>query len=326
MRHSISVARLPISSPGVYQIPIDVYHNDPHVCAGPSISSSGLKYFELGKQRSPAHFFAQWCGNPKAEKTDTAAFRLGKAAAAYMLGDEVFLARFAILPFADLRTNDAKHWKAQQERRGLTVINEQDLATVASMAETLKAHPIVKLGILDGAQELSLVWKDKETGVWLRSRPDLIPNDLMGSDYKTAADASPHTIVKTIVDHLYHMQAALVMEGFENVLDKRLEDYALIFQEKTPPYVVNPFMLSPDAIARGRVLNRRAVRLFADCLEKNDWPGYPEFALPIDTPNWYNEAFEKRQEAGELPSYYDAGLRVAKPEPTTSKPVSDPFV
>ena len=318
-------ATTPIAANGVYDISIERYHNDPHVCAGPSVSSGGLRIIAA---QSPLHFFAQWSGNPNAKKRDTQAMLMGRAAHAHMLGDEVFFERFAVLPYPDFRTQAARDWRDKMIAAGKGVIKESDLVQISEMGRRLSAHPVVKMGLLDGWQEVSLIWKDKETGVWLKSRPDLIAKDLMCGDYKTTADASPYGISRSLADRGLHQQAALAMEAYEHVLDMRMEHFILIFQENTPPYAVNPVLLSQDAIARGRVLNRHAIRIFADCLARNEWPGYPERTTPVDTPDWYNKQFDARQESDELPTYFDAGVRTPAPDETPrkkSKTITDPL-
>ena len=39
-------------------------------------------------------------------------------------------------------------------------------------ARALAAHPIVQAGILYGEVEQSMLWKDEETGLWCRARPE----------------------------------------------------------------------------------------------------------------------------------------------------------
>lgn len=312
----------PISADGVYNISLEQYHNNPNVCVGPSISSGGLRVIE---NKSPLHFYNQWAGNPDAEKIDTAGMIFGRAAHAYSLGDEVFLSKFAILPYPDFRTNAAKEWKEKMEANGKAVLKQEQVQDIVRMATALRAHPVVKLGLLDGWQEISLIWKDKETGVWLKSRPDLVARDLMGGDYKTTNDASDDKLQRALVEYSYHQQAALVCEAYEHVLGLKLKDFALIFQEKTAPFAVNPILLSPDAIARGRVLNRRAIRIFADCLERGIWPGYPERTTPVDLPEYYNKRFDYRQENDLLPSYYEAGVTITDDRRREDKPITDPL-
>ena len=65
-----------ISEPGVYSLPIEIYHGQPTV--GPSISSSGLRTIWA---QSPAHYYVDSPLNPKrAPQPDRPAFALGRQA------------------------------------------------------------------------------------------------------------------------------------------------------------------------------------------------------------------------------------------------------
>lgn len=78
--------------------------------------------------------------------------------------------------WSDWRTSASKEWKAEQLEAGKTIITDAELVLITGMARSLGAHPLVKAGILDGVVERSLIFKDKKTGVWLKSRPDAIPH------------------------------------------------------------------------------------------------------------------------------------------------------
>ena len=102
-----------ITVPGIYSnISLDDYHH-PFICGGdiplpdghkiegittygPSISSSGLRTIF---NKSPAHFYAEWGGNPKRTPRDDAEhFRVGRAVHHLMLGEKNFSKLFAVQP------------------------------------------------------------------------------------------------------------------------------------------------------------------------------------------------------------------------------------
>ena len=67
------------------------------------------------------------------------------------------------------------------------LITGLDRSEVASLAE----EPLIKAGILNGLVEHTMVYQDKETGVWIKVRPDCVPTDGADiSDLKTIADMS----------------------------------------------------------------------------------------------------------------------------------------
>ena len=180
---------------------------------------------------------------------------------------------------------------------GKTVLRHEDHASVVGMAAAIQKHPIHSV-LGRGKAEATIVWKDAETGVWLRCRPDFLPeNQRFIPDYKTTASAAPDDFIRSMVDYGYHQQAALYLDGLDAVFGQQDRSFYFIAQEKTPPFIVQPFELDDEALAWGRRLNRMAIRKFAKCLETNEWPGYaPDFAT-LSLPRWeakrLQEAFQE---------------------------------
>lgn len=267
-----------ISSPGIYDgVHIDTYHGQA-ICDGPSISSSGLrKIFS----ESPAHFYCDWSGNPEREPDDaSAALILGSAAHHLLLGEDDFSTRFIMRP-AEIdgepwqgNKKICKAWLAGQAAAGRTVLTAEQVKTIRGMAKSLAAHPLVKSGILNGAVEQSMFWKCKDTGLWKKARPDCIPNasgDFV--DLKTTISVQDDDLRRTIYEHGYHQQGALVCEGWAALTGEKDTSFTLVFVEKAPPYCVRIISLTDEDMTRGERQNYAAIDLFARCLEANEWPG-----------------------------------------------------
>lgn len=262
-----------ISEPGVYALDIDSYHGQP--CVGPSISSSGLRTIW---SESPAHFWARSSLNPKRlPEDDKPQFAVGRLAHKLLLeGREGIEDEFAVRPdeWSDWRSKDARLWKEAQTLAGKTVITPADLESVTGMAESLAAHPLVKAGILDGFVERSLIWKDEETGVWLKARPDVIPNASGDfSDLKSTTSVTTDALQKSIASFGYHVQGALVGMAAKAVLGLEMQTFTLVWVEKTAPWCVRVTTLLPEDLERGAMQVRSALRTFARCLETGSWPG-----------------------------------------------------
>lgn len=262
-----------INEPGVYALPIEVYHGQPTV--GPSISSSGLRTIW---SQSPAHYYVDSALNPKrAPQADRPAFALGRLAHKLLLeGSDGLADEFVTRPeqWSDWRTKAAQEWRDGQIAAGKTVITDADLAAVTGMAESLARHPLIEAGILDGFVERSLLWKDAKTGVWLKSRPDVVPRASgLFSDLKTTASVSDNDLERSLSDYGYHMQAALVGMASEAVLGRPMEEFALVWVEKAPPHCVRVTVLTGEDLDRGRQQLRRAIDQFAECVATGEWPG-----------------------------------------------------
>lgn len=299
-----------IATDGVYDIPIEAYHSD--CCVGPSISSSGLRIF-ANRDLTPAHYWHTSYLNPKCEKPEESDhFTLGQAAHMLLLGEEGFAKKFVerLEQAPDGTAWNAnkticKEWLAEAALAGLKVLKPGDIKTIRKMADSLANDHWVQTGILSGDVEKSLIWKDPETGVWLKARPDALPRnaDIVG-DLKTTADASDWAISKALNDYGYHIQLALVGEGIKHVMRRDMFNqdggFALVFVEKTGPCLVNSKLLTPGALERGRILLRHAIRKFASCWEKQDFHGYETSGGYIEEPRYEIDRVEKDIKIGQL--------------------------
>lgn len=263
-----------ITAPGCYVgMPMEAYHGQP--TDGPSVSSSGLRTIW---SESPAHFWAKSSLNPdRKAQADSPAFAVGRLAHKLLLeGRDGLADEFAIRPdcWDSWRTKDSQDWRDEQLRAGKTVITEDDLEAVTGMAESLARHPLVKAGILDGKVERSLIWRDAETGIWIKSRPDVIPEAAgVVADLKTTASVTDDALSKSLASFGYNVQAAVVGMGLEAVLGLQMEAFALVWVEKADPFCVRVTQLTPDDVERGRRQVRAALRTMAHCLETGEWPG-----------------------------------------------------
>jgi hypothetical protein len=318
---------------GAYRIPIEDYHRQA-ICPGKSVSSSGLRTIEL---QSPADFYAFSELNPeREEKPETDALTFGRAAHALLLGDEIFEDGFAVVPEGapprplksqiNARLAGGKLTSSADERfsfwdpfdeaaRGKTVVREADMRTIGKMSAALAVHPLVG-PLFIGEPEVSLIWQDWKTGVWLKSRPDMLP--AMGdirADLKTTNDASLRAVMRDISKRGYHMQAALADIGCEVCLDRQIATDVLVFIQKTAPYHVTPVEIKPNAIHWAKVRLRRAIDTFAACVEANVWPGYTDGVPQYDIPSWEEEMLAAEQVAGTLPRGFYAADDMPEPDP-----------
>lgn len=286
-----------ITQPGVYDMSMADYHGQP--CDGPSISSSGLRTIWSA---SPAHYWLESSLNPhRIDPGERPHFSLGRAAHHLLfLGRKGFDAEYVVRPekWKDWRTNDAKAWREEMLAAGLTILTDAELEHITGMARSLGAHPLVKAGILDGAVERSLIFKDAETGAWLKSRPDNIPTDSADvADLKTTVSVQTDALRRTIADYDYPMQGALVGMAFREVLKREMQTFTLVFVEKTPPYCCRVVTLRPSDLERGEMQIRAAVQMFADCCARGQWPGPgglqqdAEYLSPSD---WASKQIDER--------------------------------
>ena len=119
-----------------------------------------------------------------------------------------------------------------------------------------------------------MAWQDKETGVWLLARPDVIPTDSGDFiDLKTTSSTLYNDLVRTLSDYGYHQQGALIAEGYEVLFGRKISSFSLYFVESTRPHCARLMQLKENDLALGRQQNRNALRRFVEALNSGHWPG-----------------------------------------------------
>lgn len=296
-----------ITEPGIYDMPMGWYHMS--CCDGPSISSSGLRAIVL---KTPLHYWDSSPLNPDRyvdEKKDgdaeTAALRIGRAAHTLLLEPHLFKALYATRPgiYTSWQTKDSKKWRTEQQMQGITVLDPHEFQRVVSVASALRRHPLHERGIIDGDIERALIWKDAKSGVWLKSRPDVIPRGSnMFADLKVVHDASPKSIQKKIFEFGYDMQMALAGIGMWEILRREIEEFVVVAIESDRPHGIRIAPVAHKDISRARSLLRQGLNLFVECMEEGYWPSYDDQDnLYVGRSEYAAKQIDSAIEKGELP-------------------------
>lgn len=215
----------------------------------------------------------------------TRAMNLGTAAHRHALGAGPQL----IVWQYDGRTKDGKAERADVADLIATdvavAVTEDERTQITGMVVALRAHPEV-LQVLESSQsEVSAFWQ--EGLVWLRARYDLLGD--LAYDYKTAQDVSRRGFARSMASYGYHQQADFYERGLTALNHPAAgKPMRFICQEVEPPYLVQ--IHTPDEEARevARMLNDRAIAIFAACTTSGVWPEYDSLdAEPAALPSFY---------------------------------------
>ncbi len=296
-----------LSAPGVYlDLPMADYHSD-CMADGPSVSASGLWTL---LSECPAKFWDASYLNPAATIDEPSkALNIGKAAHALALGEPEFAANFVVCPYDNLAKKPGYDWNIEWKRRveageeSRTLVRADAFKDVQAMAAALRRSPQVAGAFTGGKPEVSLIWLDPETGVYLKSRPDWLPDDPAASflqDYKTSVSILPRKLSADAFKYGYHLQAAMQVDAVKAVLGIDPLGIAHICQEKEAPYLAELRMFTPQQIDYGRLLYRKALRIFAECWSRHlagkpprvAWPGYTTEPQYFETPFYISKEME----------------------------------
>lgn len=274
-----------ITEPGIYRgISLAEYHENSDLFDGPSVSKSALKWLLPFMGGSPKAFWGRWKHNPAhiTPKTTTA-LDFGKAAHCLILGDEVFADSFTVRPdkAPDGRAWNGNNktcveWLQEQEKAGLTVLTAEQIDTIRRMADDAAKHPLVKQGILNGAIERTMTWKDPATGIWLKCRPDVLAADGYFADLKTASKFSEDFLERQAFEAGYWLQGAMTRMVCRE-LEIPFETFVLVYVLNDDVPDTTCVELSPHELDRGEHVIRWCIDTIGRCLASGEWPGARPF-------------------------------------------------
>ena len=292
-------------------MPIEVYHSHE------GLSNSGLKML----LDCPARYYYKYLSG-EYEYQEKPHFKIGKAAHCYILeGANEFTKKYWHNPYAKLVKEDiinillTKNFKETELKKMKVVelkelllevmgiepkeieLTDSELNQVISLAKAIRENPLAKGAFSQkGKSEVSLFWQDEETGIWLKCRPDWLPDNHVNiPDYKTCQSVNPKTFYYDFIKYGYHVQSAMYQEGIRAVFGDEVESFFFVAQEKEPPYISQVYLCDSSITLYGLKAMRNGIEKYIECKEKGVWETYSDRVIqmsiepkPEDLPNNYD--------------------------------------
>lgn len=270
-------------NPGIYpNLSNEEYHNHKE-----SISRSAIMdYLE-----SPYLYWAKHVNPNRPPKESTKAMEFGNAFHSFVLEKHLFFNEYIVEPEKVLLKDVGRHnydiYKerlAELEKGDRKVISVTEWKLLNSMRDALFCHKEAVQLILGGKVEQSFFWQDKESGLLLKSRPDILHSN-MYVDIKTCASASTRAFQRAMAEGGYHIQGAMTQDALWELEQRRIEAVINICIEKDYPHQIGIKVISDRALEIGREKYKSAVVDLSRDIRDNNWKGYePE---TVDLPGWY---------------------------------------
>tara|TARA_A200000113_G_scaffold196166_2_gene187066 strand:- start:4083 stop:4919 length:837 start_codon:yes stop_codon:yes gene_type:complete len=235
------------------------------------------------------------------QKKTTPAMNIGSAVHTLALEPDLFHESYYILP-ADVRRD--KRSKAYQEHldkaQERTIIREQELVDIQNMAKALSENKkAVTLLKASGFIEASIYWKDEQTGLDLRCRPDFLRSDGVVIDLKVTNSAEPFKFMKTAYDLCYDVSAAMTAFGYEALYGEPLKEYIFLCIEPKAPHIIEAYSTLQEFdedltyMRVGQERLDRALTGLADSMKRDYWPSYASKIQPLAVPQYELNKMER---------------------------------
>lgn len=261
--------------PGIYyDLSNEEYHSDP------AISNSDIKKI----LKSPLEYWTHsWMNPNRPVRTVTSAMAMGTALHSYILERDKFFDEYAVLPnkleidseFYELeskkddfkdnfelpKTKTAKTFKYIGNK---TILKDAEYTLVKNMSDYLNSLPVVSDVFKNGKSEVSIFWRDEETGLMCKCRPDYLSSRFV-IDYKSINNIEK--ISSSIIDGDYYIQQAYYMEGLrQNGLTP--EYFIFLFQQKESPHLVRTKTFNEELEKFGADLYRYGLTVAKEHFDK----------------------------------------------------------
>lgn len=244
--------------------------------------------------KSPAHYLHSL--SQKEERTD--ALVLGDATHVATFEPEAFRARFAIWEGG---RRAGREWGEFCDANKLRdVLTEEQARQAQIIANTVRNHPKASKLVTGGKSEVTVLWRDEETGVDCKARLDFVANCGALVDLKTTRDASPEAFGRQCVQLGYCGQVAWYADGYAAVTGEHLP-FKLVSVEKDAPHVVGVYNVPDFVLELGREHYRALLQLYVRCRDSSRWPGYGDGEeMELQLPRWALPALDDDMDADSL--------------------------
>lgn len=250
---------------------------------GPELSSTGARHI----LDAPARY--HW---RKEHPEFSNALNFGKLAHLKVLGvgaDVVEIPEEHLTPAGKLSTKAAtREWLAEQG--DATLVAPADLKKADAIAEAVLAHRGAReLLERPGSNEVSVFATDPVTGVLCRARYDRL--DHIGGevaiDFKTTSGSASATgFGVSAARYGYAVQEAFYADVLRWT-GREAPAMHFIVAETSAPYLVAVHQFSAVDRLAGAELAKRARQVYAECAERDEWPGYGDAVIETRIPGWF---------------------------------------
>jgi hypothetical protein len=171
----------------------------------------------------------------------------------------------------------------------------EDWAYYEAVRASLAAHPIGAQCLACMEAEVSIQWRDGDTGLLCKARLDGLirrPKGILVVDLKSCQCAAPAPFGRVAYRYGYHFQLAMYADGAKAVCGKPAEPPLIIAIEKAPPYAVAVYAVGELDMDLGRAQYISTLRKLKACRDADDWPAYSNEVMDLQLPAWAGQDFD----------------------------------
>lgn len=219
------------------------------------------------------------------KQEETEAMKIGRAVHSAILTPDLFKEEYTKAPKCDKRTKVGKEtWEAFcLANQGKEVLDESTYDECVAISQSVLSSPKIKNMLAKGQSEVTYLYEIE--GVEMKSRFDLDQEDFI-CDVKTTRSALMSDFARDFVNLGYDRQFGLYQHAKFLKTGKKVP-VIILAVEKEAPYDYCVFKVPEVYIENGLRKAIKLIKLYKECVEKNEWPGLPKDIVELDILPWY---------------------------------------
>ncbi len=166
----------------------------------------------------------------------------------------------------------------------IVTVAERD-AMVGMAVAARKNVPIMKYASAKGTTEVSMVWRDSQTGRLMKGRVDKILDNGTLCDLKTTRDCHSRRFAGQSYALGYHIKMAIYANGYQT-LTGHLPKMKLLAVESKAPHESAVYRVTPDVLIQGWEELQELLITLKQCEDANAWPAAHDEETDLLLPAW----------------------------------------
>lgn len=230
--------------------------------------------------RSPAHAMSR--GKWKSTRN----MEIGSAFHSSTLEPDLYAKDYRIVE-CDARTSTL-YKQACKDHPSALVLTLAESETVKGMTAGVYRNPKLREIIEQpGKAEVVYFAVDPDTGLTIKCKFDWLTDSGVCMDIKKTQDARMYKFSQSINTYMYHMQDAFYRHVYRCATGEDLQEFYFGAVEEQKPHASNRWRLGPESRKKGDALFREALTTLAVCLDRGEFPAYPDDGDDeIEIPNY----------------------------------------
>lgn len=232
--------------------------------------------------RSPAHCYEALQSDGSG---DSLAQRLGSGTHAMLLGQPVAVFDMPAKKGKGKAPRNGEQWEAfKAQHSGATILSRKEHDEAVRMVTAIRNNPeAAKWLTAPGVRyEQTILWS--QSGRARQSTPD-IRCPFRVTEVKTTRSAAPHQFRWDVKRFCYHAQLVDQRNAVFAQTGVMPSELCIIAVEKTRPYVVQTYRLTPRDIELGEQILGSWFEAYRVAEDSNSWDGYAYGTLDLEVPD-----------------------------------------